>query len=50
MSKMLVNSRSSQKCCKEEYVEYGKSNNGKAKDKFRRTLKRRDRQNWKKEI
>jgi hypothetical protein len=31
-------------------VEYGKSDNGKAKDKFRRLIKRRDRQNWKKGI
>lgn len=50
MAKMAVNPRSAKLCCKDEFVEYGKSNNGKAKDKFRRTLKRRDRRNWKKEI
>lgn len=47
---MLVNSKSSKLCCKYEFVEYGKSNNGKAKDKFRRQLKKQDRRNWKKEV
>lgn len=46
---MLVNSKSSKLCCKLEFAEYGKSNKGKLKDKFRRQLKKADRRAWKKD-
>ena len=50
---MLVNPRSAQRCCKYCDTDYGPnkgSRSNKERNKFRRTIKRRDRQAWKREI
>lgn len=47
---MLVNNRSAQKCCKGCFPDYGKSNNRKAKQTLKRTIRRRESRELKKEV
>lgn len=47
---MLVNNRSAKKCCAGCFPEYGKSDNRKAKQKLKRTIRRRENRDAKKEI
>lgn len=47
---MLVNNRSAKKCCAGCFPEYGKSSNRKAKQKLKRTIRRRENRNAKNEI
>jgi hypothetical protein len=47
---MTVNTKTAHRCCTECDVDFGSSKNGKAKKALRRTIKRRDRQDWKKNI
>jgi len=44
---MLVNSRAARKCCNDCDSDYGHSNNTKGKTKLRRTLRRREKQSFK---
>jgi hypothetical protein len=46
---MLVNRRSANKCCSFCDSDYGKSPNRKAKQKLKRTIRRRDKRTWMKE-
>ena len=45
---MLVNAVAAKRCCRYCDVDYGKASNGKAKEKFKRTLRRREKQAFKK--
>lgn len=46
---MLVNSRSAHKCCKDCDVDYGHSQNRKAKTKLKRSIRRREKTEWRKD-
>lgn len=52
MPSMLVSHKNVGKafCCGYCYPEYGHSDNGKAKTKLRRQMKRRERQSFRKEV
>lgn len=49
MKTMLVNPASAHRCCEFCDNDYGHSPNRKAKRRLARTIKRRERQSWKKE-
>ena len=46
---MLVNSKSARKCCKGCDADYGHSDNSKAKKSLKRTIRRRETRDWKRE-
>lgn len=46
---MLVNAKSARKCRKNCDGDYGHSNNSKAKKNLKRTIRRRESRNWKRE-
>jgi hypothetical protein len=47
---MMVNAKSARRCCKDCDVDYGHSNNHKAKTKLKRTVRRREKQALRKEL
>lgn len=47
---MLVNARSARKCCGECDNDFGRSTNSKAKAKLKRSIRRREKQNLRKEF
>jgi hypothetical protein len=47
---MNVNARSAKKCCKMHDADYGHSNRANPKKRFARAVKRRGKQDWKREL
>lgn len=47
---MNVNPRSAKKCCKMHDADYGHSNRSNPKKRFARSVKRRDKQEFKREL
>jgi predicted metal-binding protein len=50
MASMLVNPKSARKCCKGCSSEYGERAHGKGKQEFKRIIRHRDKQNFKREV